>query len=139
MYSTSRRGVFFSRRCRTSSRSRARSSSLSSPRSIWPSTTILVEPRRLGLALGVITLLQNVGLWSSNRFAGWLADEAGAGPANPAGYATMLWFFGLLSLIALSSVVVLWRREVGPNGHGLELSRDALATKRQARSASEPG
>jgi MFS family permease len=102
------------------------------PAVIWPSTTILVEPRRLGLALGVITLLQNVGLWSSNRFAGWLADEAGAGPANPAGYATMLWFFGLLSLVALTSVLVLWWRESGPRGHGLELSRIALAAKRAA-------
>ena len=93
------------------------------PAVIWPSTTFLVEPRRLGLALGVITLLQNVGLWSSNRFAGWLADLAGAGPANPAGYSTMLWFFALLSLFALSSVVLLWLRETGPNGHGLEAAR----------------
>ena len=90
------------------------------PAIIWPSTTLIVEPRRLGTALGVITLLQNVGLWGSNRIAGWLADRAGAGPANPAGYTTMLWFFGLLSLAALSTVVLLWRRESGPDGHGLE-------------------
>ena len=90
------------------------------PAVIWPSTTFIVEPRRLGTALGVITLLQNVGLWSSNRFAGWLADKAAAGPANPAGYTTMLWFFFLLSLVALSSVVLLWLREIGPKGHGLE-------------------
>ena len=95
------------------------------PAVIWPATTLLVEPRRLGTALGVITLLQNVGLWSSNRFAGWLADKAGAGPANPAGYATMLWFFGLLSLAALTSVILLWLREGGPNGHGLEVARPA--------------
>jgi len=93
------------------------------PAIIWPSTTLIVEPRRLGTALGVITLLQNVGLWGSNRIAGWLADAAGAGPANPAGYTTMLWFFGLLSLTALTSVVLLWRRESGPHGHGLELAR----------------
>jgi hypothetical protein len=35
----------------------------------------------------------------------------------------MLWFFGLLSLAALSSVVLLWRRESSPNGHGLEFAR----------------
>jgi MFS family permease len=95
------------------------------PAIIWPSTTLIVEPRRLGTALGVITLLQNVGLWGSNRLAGWLADRAGAGPTNPAGYATMIWFFGLLSLTALTSVVLLWRRERGPKGHGLELARAA--------------
>lgn len=93
------------------------------PAIIWPATTLLVERRRLGTALGVITLLQNLGLWSSNRFAGWLADKAGAGPTNPQGYTTMLWFFGLLSLAALSSVVLLWRRESSPNGHGLEFAR----------------
>jgi MFS family permease len=93
------------------------------PAIIWPATTLIVEPRRLGTALGVITLLQNLGLWGSNRIAGWLADLAGAGPANPAGYTTMLWFFGLLSLTALTSVVLLWQRESGPYGHGLELAR----------------
>jgi MFS family permease len=93
------------------------------PAVIWPATTLLVEPRRLGTALGIITMLQNVALWSSNRCAGWLADAAHAGPENPDGYAVMLWFFGLLSLTALTSVVLLWRREMGPNGHGLELAR----------------
>lgn len=93
------------------------------PAIIWPSTTLIVDPRRLGIALGIITLLQSLGLWGSNRVAGWLADRAGAGPANPAGYTTMLWFFGLLSLVALTSVILLWRREVGPRGHGLERAR----------------
>ena len=105
------------------------------PAVIWPSTTLIVEPRRLGTALGVIIMLQALGLWSSNRFAGWLADQAHAGPANPAGYTTMLWFFGLLSLTALTSVIVLWRRERGPLGHGLE---DA-GTARRARHAPGAG
>jgi MFS family permease len=93
------------------------------PAIIWPATTLIVEPKRLGIALGVITLVQNVGLWGSNRLAGWLADRAGAGPAHPEGYAVMLWFFGVLSLAALASAILLWRRESGPKGHGLELAR----------------
>ena len=97
------------------------------PAIIWPATTLLVAPQRLGAALGMITLLQNVGLWSSNRCAGWLADKAGAGPAHPEGYATMLVFFGAVSLVALTSVVLLWLRERGPNGHGLEVARAAAA------------
>jgi MFS family permease len=90
------------------------------PAIIWPATTLIVEPRRLGTALGVITMVQAVGLWGSNRCAGWLADRAGAGPAHPAGYSTMIWFFSLLSLAALASVLLLWQRERGPKGHGLE-------------------
>jgi MFS family permease len=93
------------------------------PAIIWPATTLIVDPRRLGTALGVITLLQNVGLWGSNRIAGWLADQAGAGPDNPAGYGTMIWFFGLLSLTALTSALLLWQRENSARGHGLELAR----------------
>ena len=93
------------------------------PAVIWPATTLLVEPRRLGTAFGIIIMLQSVALWSSNRCAGWLADLAGAGAANPGGYTIMLWYFGLLSLTALTSVVLLLWRERGPKGHGLELAR----------------
>src|SRR5882762_6470734 len=81
------------------------------------------------MMLTVGTLLQNVGLWGSNRIAGWLADKAGAGPAHPEGYATMIWFFGLLSLAALTSVLLLWQRERGPKGHGLEVARVSPAPR----------
>jgi MFS family permease len=106
------------------------------PAVIWPSTALIVEPRRLGTALGIITLLQALGLWGSNRIAGWLADLAGAGAANPAGYNVMLWFFGVVSLLALTSVVLLWRREVGPEGHGLE--RADLSRTARRRQAGDP-
>lgn len=87
-----------------------------------------VDAKRLGTALGLINMLQNVGLAASNLFAGWLNDAAGAGPRNPAGYNAMLWFFGSVSVLALMAVVLLWRRESGPNGHGLESIRQpALA------------
>jgi MFS family permease len=97
------------------------------PAVIWPATTLIVEPRRLGTALGLITLIQALGMAASNLAAGWLADKAGAGAENPAGYAVMMWFFFLLSLVALSSAVLLWRRETGPDGHGLEEARKERA------------
>jgi MFS family permease len=93
------------------------------PAVIWPATTLIVEPRRLGTALGLITLIQALGMAASNLAAGWIADKAGAGAENPAGYAVMMWFFFLLSLVALSSAVLLWRRETSPVGHGLEEAR----------------
>ena len=105
------------------------------PAVIWPSTALIVEPRKLGTALGVITLLQALGLWGSNRIAGWLADRSAAGPGHPEGYITMLWFFGIVSLLALTSVLLLWRREVGPHGHGLE--RADLARTPRRHSAAE--
>jgi MFS family permease len=93
------------------------------PAVIWPATTMLVEPRRLGTALGLINLLQNLLLAASNLAAGWVADRGHAGPAHPSGYDGMLWYFGLLSVVAFVSVVLLWRRESGPGGHGLEVVR----------------
>jgi hypothetical protein len=32
----------------------------------------------------------------------------------------MMLMFGLISLVALAATVLLWRREQGPNGHGLD-------------------
>jgi Na+/melibiose symporter-like transporter len=90
------------------------------PAVIWPSTAMLVEPRRLGTALGVVNLLQNFFLAASNLVAGWLADREHAGPAHPSGYDAMLWYFGIVSLVAFVSIALLWRRESGPRGHGLE-------------------
>jgi MFS family permease len=95
------------------------------PAVIWPATTLIVEPRRLGTALGLITLIQALGMAASNLAAGRLADIAGAGSQNPAGYGVMLGFFFLLSLAALLSAVLLWRREIGPHGHLLEVARSA--------------
>jgi MFS family permease len=93
------------------------------PAVIWPATTLIVEPRRLGTALGLITLIQALAMAASNLAAGRLADLAAAGAQNPGGYAVMLWFFFLLSLTALLAAVLLWRREAGPQGHGLEVAR----------------
>jgi MFS family permease len=93
------------------------------PAVIWPATTLIVEPRRLGTALGLITLIQALAMAASNLAAGRLADMAGAGSQNPAGYSPMMGFFFLLSLTALLSAVLLWRREAGPRGHGLEAAR----------------
>jgi len=99
------------------------------PAIIWPATTLIVESRRLGTALGVITMVQALGLWGSNRIAGWIADRAGASPVHPEGYSTMIWYFGLLSLTALTAALLLWWRERGPAGHGLERAGTAAGRR----------
>ncbi len=90
------------------------------PAVIWPATTMIVAREQLGTALGLITLIQALGIGAANLGAGYFADRAGAGPANPAGYGVVLVFFGAISLAALASVIALWRHETGPDGHGLE-------------------
>jgi MFS family permease len=89
------------------------------PAVIWPSTAMLIEPGRLGTAFGLINVLQRLGMGALNLAAGWLNDEARAGPHNPAGYDPMLLMFGLFSLAGFVVVVALWARESGPHGHGL--------------------
>jgi len=81
------------------------------PAVIWPATALSVDPRRLGLAFGLINVLQNLGMALCNLAAGWLNDRYLAGPANPAGYGPMLWMFGLVSFVAFLCVALFWRRE----------------------------
>ncbi|HUP30055.1 MAG TPA: MFS transporter, partial [Usitatibacter sp.] len=79
------------------------------PAVLWPSVTFLVEPRRFGTAFGLMTMLQNAGMTLGNLVAGYLNDANGASEANPAGYAPMLWFFGLLGAAGFVFAGLLWR------------------------------
>ena len=90
------------------------------PAVMWPAIPYLVHEGRLGTAFGLMTMIQNIGLTLANLGAGALNDWAGAGADNPSGYLPMLWMFGLLSLAGLVFAALLWKRESGPHGHGLE-------------------
>jgi predicted MFS family arabinose efflux permease len=81
------------------------------PAVLWPAVARYVEPHQLGTAYGLMTMLQNVGLTIANVIAGYINDTSGASASNPAGYASMLWFFGLLSLAGFLFAVFVWRRE----------------------------
>jgi MFS family permease len=93
------------------------------PAVLWPAVPYLVAPARLGTAYGLMFMLQNIGMMVCNLAAGMLNDAAGAGPENPAGYLPMLWMFFALSLFGFVFAYALRRREVGPEGHGLETIR----------------
>jgi MFS family permease len=78
------------------------------PAVLWPTVVRYSPPEHLGTAYGLMTTLQNAGLFGANIIAGYLNDTSGASAANPGGYAPMLWFFGLLSLAAFLATLVLW-------------------------------
>jgi MFS family permease len=81
----------------------------------------LAEASRLGTAYGLLFMMQAAGMTVANLLAGWLNDVSGAGADNPAGYTPMIIFFAGLALGAFFFAVALWRRETGPQNHGLEL------------------
>ncbi len=89
------------------------------PAVIWPATAMLVAPRRLGTAYGLINVLQSAGMAVCNLAAGWLNDASHAGAHNPGGYLPMLWLFGVLATLGFVATALLWARERGPAGHGL--------------------
>ena len=89
------------------------------PAVIWPATAMLVKPGRLGTAYGLINVLQSLGMAVCNLAAGWLNDTHQAGPLHPAGYLPMLWLFCCLATVGLAATALLWARESGPRGHGL--------------------
>jgi MFS family permease len=91
------------------------------PAVLWPSVIKLVAAQRLGTAFGLLFMLQNVGLTVCNLVAGWLNDLNDAGADNPAGYTPMIIFFIVVSAGGFLFAIALWRREVGPHSHGLEL------------------
>jgi len=80
------------------------------PAVLWPTVVRYVSAEHLGTAYGLMTSLQNAGLFGANVIAGYLNDTSAASAANPAGYAPMLWFFGALSLAAFAATLWLWMR-----------------------------
>jgi MFS family permease len=81
------------------------------PAVLWPAVARYVEPNQLGTAYGLMTMLQNMGVTIANVVAGHVNDVSGASASNPAGYSSMLWFFGLLSLSGFVFALLLWRHE----------------------------
>jgi MFS family permease len=78
------------------------------PAVLWPTVPRYAAPEQLGTAYGLMTTLQNAGLFAANLAAGYINDVSGASARNPGGYAPMLWFFGFLSVIAFLCTAALW-------------------------------
>ena len=93
------------------------------PAILWPAVTKLVEPRLMGTAFGLLTMIQAIGLVLANLIAGWLNDSFSAGADNPGGYNAMLIFFAAVASTAFVFAWLLWQREKGPHGHGMEEPR----------------
>lgn len=90
------------------------------PAVMWPSVAYIVDQSKLGTALGLMTLIQNIGLAGFNLLIGWANTSWGASATNPAGYHPMMWIFSSLGFFGLLFAFLLRRSETGPHAHGLE-------------------
>jgi MFS family permease len=90
------------------------------PALMWPSVAYIVEQSKLGTAYGLMTMIQNVGLAGLNLLIGWANDYSHASAENPAGYRMGMWIFSTLGFLGVLFAFLLRRRELGPQGHGLE-------------------
>jgi MFS family permease len=90
------------------------------PAVMWPSVAYIVKENRLGTAYGLMTAIQNIGLFGFNIAIGWANDYSGASAGNPGGYALGMWIFSILGLMGFFFSWMLRRSETGPNAHGLE-------------------
>jgi len=90
------------------------------PAVIWPSVAYIVPQSKLGTAYGLMTAVQNIGLFGFNIVIGAANDFSHASAANPAGYHLGMWIFSILGLLGMLFAFLLRQRELGPHGHGLE-------------------
>jgi MFS family permease len=90
------------------------------PAVMWPSVALVVEEARLGTAYGLMTMIQNIGLFLFNVIIGWANDFSHAGSAHPQGYQLGMWIFSILGFLGLFFSFMLRKSEQGPHSHGLE-------------------
>ena len=90
------------------------------PAIIWPSVAYIVPSRTLGTALGLMTMIQNMGMAGMNWGLGRANDVAGASATHPTGYQPMLQILTVMGILGAVLAFLLRQRELGPHGHGLE-------------------
>jgi len=74
---------------------------------MWPSVAYVVDASKLGTAYGLMTLIQNVGLFSFNLLIGGVNDMFAAGPANPQGYLPGMWIFSACGIMGMVFALLL--------------------------------
>jgi len=90
------------------------------PAVMWPAVAYIVDQSKLGTAYGLMTMIQNIGLFGLNLLVGWANNYGHADASNPAGYNLGMWIFSLLGILGVVFAFLLRQRELGAHGHGLE-------------------
>ena len=83
------------------------------PASMWPSVALIVNEKRLGTGYGLMTSIQNLGLWAFPILAGWITDvvNRGAPKGTPLDYTYTILMFATLGLFGLLFAFLLKRAD----------------------------
>lgn len=81
------------------------------PAVMWPSVALIVEQEKLGTAYGLMTMIQNIGLFGFNLLIGWANDISKAAADNPAGYNLGMQIFSVLGFLGLFFAFMLKKSE----------------------------
>ena len=92
------------------------------PAVMWPSVAYVVEESKLGTAYGLMTMVQNIGLFGFNLMVGALNDHCKAGAGEPGRLPRRAWLdlLGPRVLGADLRVPAAAERDGGRTAHGLE-------------------
>lgn len=71
------------------------------PAVMWPYVALVVDSSKLGTAYGLMTMIQNIGLFAFNLLVGFSNDLFQAGANNPDGYIPGMWIFSILGFSGL--------------------------------------
>lgn len=71
------------------------------PAVMWPYVALVVNSSKLGTAYGLMTMIQNIGLFLFNILIGFSNDLFKASVENPAGYIPGMWIFSILGFLGL--------------------------------------
>jgi MFS family permease len=80
---------------------------------MWPSVALVVEEKRLGTGYGLMTSIQNLGLWGFPILAGLITDAVnrGAAEGTPLEYRYTILMFAGLGLLGVLFAVLLKRAD----------------------------
>ncbi len=83
------------------------------PAAMWPAVALIVESNRLGTAYGLMTMIQNIGLFGFNMVIGYANDLS-------SGYTAGMWIFSILGFAGMLFAWLLKRADERHNNGALE-------------------
>lgn len=86
------------------------------PAIMWPSVALITDKSKLGTAYGLMTMIQNIGLFSFNLLIGTVNDITG-------GYTTGMWIFSTLGFAGITFAYLLKKSDARTNEGKLEFSK----------------